>query len=231
MLFLLNCFLDNVRPSLTNPMRRVMAASPLLTCTDVRNMSAATKEIMTNHEVLEVHKDPLARMAVRVDVGGGGTYQAYQIQELRSANLCSAEWKGGSCQEGPGDPGYPGKPCAVCRSNWSVFEKPLHDNSSAVMVLNRGELPLSVVVDLSDLADSTHSVWEARDLWNHTNLGIFSETMALMVPGHGVRLLRMRPTVLPPPPPPNYTCPTGSKPHAPGLVRARPGRLSALSFP
>ena len=29
----------------------VMAASPLLTCNDVRNMSAATKEILTNVEV------------------------------------------------------------------------------------------------------------------------------------------------------------------------------------
>jgi hypothetical protein len=40
----------------------VMAASPLLTCTDVRNMSAETKAIMTNPEVLDVHKDPLAKM-------------------------------------------------------------------------------------------------------------------------------------------------------------------------
>ena len=49
----------------------VMAASPLLTCNDVRNMSADIKEILTNPEVLAVHKDPLAKMAVRIDVGGG----------------------------------------------------------------------------------------------------------------------------------------------------------------
>jgi hypothetical protein len=47
----------------------VMAASPLLTCNDVRNMSAEIKEILTNPEVLAVHKDPLAQMAVRIDVG------------------------------------------------------------------------------------------------------------------------------------------------------------------
>ena len=49
----------------------VMAASPLLTCNDVRNMSTSIQEILTNPEVLDVHKDPLATMAVRIDVGGG----------------------------------------------------------------------------------------------------------------------------------------------------------------
>ena len=40
----------------------VMAASPLLSCTDVRNMSASVKAIWTNPEMLAVHKDPLAKM-------------------------------------------------------------------------------------------------------------------------------------------------------------------------
>ena len=48
----------------------VMAASPLLTCNDVRNMTDAIKETLTNPEVLAVHKDPLAKMAARIDVGG-----------------------------------------------------------------------------------------------------------------------------------------------------------------
>jgi hypothetical protein len=193
----------------------VMAASPLLTCTDVRNMSAATKEILTNPEVLAVHKDRLARMAVRVDVGGGGG-----LQELRSANLCAASWRGGACQEGPGDPGY-GEPCATCRSNWSVFEKPLHDNSSAVMVLNRGEQPVEITVDLSDLADSRQATWAVRDLWSKTDLGVCAELMPLTVPGHGVRLLRMRPHAPAPTvpcrtsPAPNFTCPSGFAHHEP----------------
>ena len=40
----------------------VMAASPLLTCVDPRTMSAEIKAILTNPEVLAIHKDPLARM-------------------------------------------------------------------------------------------------------------------------------------------------------------------------
>eukprot|EP01052_Picozoa_sp_SAG31_P033470 SAG31_NODE_3788_length_3881_cov_1.735590_3_plen_240_part_00 len=49
----------------------VMAASPLLTCNDVRSMPEDIKGILTNPEVLAVHKDPLSRMATRIDVGGG----------------------------------------------------------------------------------------------------------------------------------------------------------------
>ena len=164
----------------------VMAAAPLLTCTDVRNMTPAVKEILTNAEVLEVHKDPLAKMATRVDVGVG----EYGELELPSANLCSVDYP--ACQEGPDDPGYPGHPCTVCHANWSVYEKPLHDNSSAVMVLNRGSVALNVSIKLSDLADSTQSTWAARDLWSKRDLGVFTDAVTVAVPGHGVRLLRMR---------------------------------------
>jgi hypothetical protein len=40
-----------------------------------------------------------------------------------------------------------------------VYEKPLQDNCSAVMVLNRGETPLVVEIQLEDLADSTQAVY------------------------------------------------------------------------
>jgi hypothetical protein len=39
--------------------------------------------------VLEVHKDPLARMATRIDVGGGPN-------ELHAANVCAAGYP--ACQ-------------------------------------------------------------------------------------------------------------------------------------
>ena len=185
----------------------VMAASPLVTCTDVRNMTTDIKSILTNPEVLAVHKDTLARMATRVDVGGGD-------HELHSADICAASFP--ACQEHPGDRGYPGHPCTTCRYNDSVWEKPLSDGSSAVMVLNRGETPLTVIVDLYDLGDSTESTWAARDLWDHTDLRVFSRSMAVSVPAHGVRLLRMRPQV-PSPPTPPQACPAGFSTHAPGL--------------
>ena len=43
----------------------------MLTCNDVRNMSDDIKQLLTNEEVLAVHKDALVKMAVRIDVGGG----------------------------------------------------------------------------------------------------------------------------------------------------------------
>lgn len=194
----------------------VMAASPLLTCTDVRNMTTEVKEILTNSEVLEVHKDSLAKMASRVDVGyGSGTDDD---QEIHSANICRKGFP--TCEEGPGDPNYPGQPCQVCHSNWSVFEKPLHDNSSAVMVLNRGDGPVNVTVDMMDLGltlgDWPHETWSARDLWSKSDLGVFSGSLTVAVPAHGVRLLRMHTHAKPPPSSP-LSCPAGWLPHAPGL--------------
>ena len=186
----------------------VMAASPLLACTDVRNMSASVKAIWTNPELLAVHKDPLAKMALRVDVGG--------YHEPENAALCQADYP--TCQRlGPSDPGYRG-PCAVCRYNSSVWEKPLADNSSAVMVLNRGDAPLSVVVLLYDLADNTHNSWEVRDVWAQADLGVAVTSLTVVVPPHGVRLLRMRPQV-PPPPPPHPPCPADFAAHAAGYWR------------
>ena len=184
----------------------VMAASPLLTCTDVRNMTAEVKTILTNPEVLAVHKDSLSKMAVRVDIGGG-------LNELRSSNICSAGYP--ACQEAPGQPGYL-HPCNTCRSNYSVYEKPLSDNSSAVMVLNRGETPLVVPIQFDDLGDSMQAVFKARDLWSHTDLGVFSNALSVVVPAHGVRLLKMQPPS-PAPPPSPQVCPSGWVAHQAGL--------------
>jgi len=190
----------------------VMAASPLLTCTDVRNMSTEIKAILTNTEVLAVHKDPLARMAMRVDVGGGK-------HELHSANLCANGFP--QCQQGPGDPGYLGRTCQECRSNWSVWEKPLHDHSSAVMVFNRDNVPQTVTVNLEDIGDALTESWSGRDLWAHKDLGVVTTSFQTIVPAHGVKLYRMKPHTPTPPSPaaptPAPICPTGFTTHVRGL--------------
>lgn len=100
-----------------------------------------------------------------------------------------------------------------------MWEKPLSDNSSAVMVLNRGDAPASVTVTLYDLSDNTHDTWDVRDIWAHADLGVSTTSLVVQVPGHGVRLLRMRPhTAEPPPPPaPPLACPSGYQPHVGGF--------------
>jgi hypothetical protein len=181
----------------------VMAASPLLTCNDVRNMSADIKEILTNPEVLAVHKDPLARMAVRIDVGGG-------VEEAHASIQCASEY--------------------------SVYGRVLHDGSSAVMILNRGESNVSVTLHAEDIGDSMHTTYGARDLWAQANLSgaPVVDVVTLTVPVHGVRLLRLwpmppapprpppppgpqPPPPPPPPPPPGPPCPADFVTHAPGF--------------
>ena len=94
----------------------------------------------------------------------------------------------------------------MCYDSWSVFEKPLHDNSSAVMALNRGDVAINVTITLMDLGlaldDWPRHSWSARDVWAKTDLGVFSDPMThrgevqgmtVAVPAHGVRLLRMVP--------------------------------------
>jgi hypothetical protein len=159
----------------------VMAASPLLTCNDVRNMSADIKEILTNPEVLAVHKDPLARMAVRIDVGGG-------VEEAHASIQCASEY--------------------------SVYGRVLHDGSSAVMILNRGESNVSVTLHAEDIGDSMHTTYGARDLWAQANLSgaPVVDVVTLTVPVHGVRLLRLWPM---PPAPPRPPPPPGPQPPPP----------------
>ena len=175
----------------------VMAASPLLTCNDVRNMSKDVLETLTNPEVLAVHKDPLAQMAVRIDVGGG-------LEESHANDLCASEY--------------------------SVYGRQLADGSSAVMVLNRGESNTSVTLLMEDVGDSMHTTYGVRDLWAKVNLSNTSvvDRVALTVPSHGVRMLRLWPMAPappppspPPPPPPPPTpaekCPADFTAHAPGF--------------
>jgi hypothetical protein len=50
---------------------RVMACSPLFIGVDVRTISQDIIKIIANRDVLAVHKDPLVKMARRIDVGGG----------------------------------------------------------------------------------------------------------------------------------------------------------------
>ena len=64
---------------------------------------------------------------------------------------------------------------------------------------------------------------------------ISTNELTVLVPAHGVRLLRMRPHTTeptpPPPPPPVLSCPAGYQPHVPGGFWARVLFSSFASFP
>jgi hypothetical protein len=177
----------------------VMAASPLLTCTDVRKMSPFLKEILMNEDVLAVHKDPLARMATRIDVGGG-------LHELTSSGLCRNDFP--VCQE------YDS--CTHCTNNVSVWAKPLASGETAVMIMNRDNHSIaSAAVLLPDIGDGMLATFSARDLWAQQDLGVHSNAISLAVPAHGIRLLKLTPP-RPPAPTPPRVCPPGFTNHAAG---------------
>ena len=81
----------------------------------------------------------------------------------------------------------------VCYYNATIWEKPLSDGSSAVMVLNRGDAEGRFAVDLFDLSDNTHNTWSVRDVWAMADLPVATAQLVLTVPAHGARLMRMKP--------------------------------------
>jgi hypothetical protein len=177
----------------------VMAASPLLTCNDVRNMTAEIKEILTNPEVLAVHKDPAARMATRIDVGGG-------LEEAHSSNPCASNWS------------IYGKVLSDGSSAVMVLNR---GTTNATV-----NLAWEDVGDSMATAYAVRDLWQHVNLTvpvapQRTGRAVgraagrapaLARGIELNVPPHGVRMLRLWPEAPPPPP----TCPTGFTPHPAG---------------
>ena len=220
----------------------VMAASPLLTCNDVRNMSASIKEILTNPEVLAVHKDPLAKMGVRIDVGGG-------IDEDHATHPCASEYSVYGKELSDGSSAV----MVLNRGDANLYSRLGLDffcfgfltcslscpylSPADVCLSNPTQLPFhrfrSVALPMEDVGDSMHDCYAIRDLWQHRNLTLgrvlrpagqyaaapsMSAGLTLVVPRHGVRMLRLWPIAPPPPPPPTPPpkCPAGFTAHAGG---------------
>ena len=154
-----------------------MATSPIMTCTDIRNMSATNKAILTNPEVLAIHKDSLSAMAKRIDVGGGS-------HMLQSSSICASTYP--QCQLGPLDPGYIG-PCSTCNYNISIYAKTLSDGNYAVMALNRAETPTQATIVCNDVGSGYFNSWFFRDLWKQSDVGVIQDALQVSVPAHGVR--------------------------------------------
>eukprot|EP00040_Diaphanoeca_grandis_P033700 m.206833 g.206833 ORF g.206833 m.206833 type:complete len:581 (+) comp32971_c0_seq1:135-1877(+) len=178
----------------------VMAASPLLTCNDVRNMTADILEILTNPEVLAVHKDPLAKMAIRVDVGGG-------VEEARSGAPCSSMWS--VYQKDLNDGSF-----AVMVLNRDV------KNISVDLLIE----------DVGDSLHTNYAIrdlWRHQNLTmassRRTRIEPYNEdevtgalsayAVNLEVASHGVRMLRLWPLE----PTPKASCPMGYANHTPGF--------------
>ena len=124
----------------------VAMASPLMLSLDLRTITPEVKEILTNEEILAVHKDSLAKMASRVDTSWFSGDHA-QIE---------AATTGGADVE--------------------LLERPLANGDTALLLLNRDEMksgkprgPRNISLYFSDLGDG-QTARARRGGWRSQNL-------------------------------------------------------------
>ena len=118
-------------------------AAPLLAGNDLSKMSATTKSILMNREVIAVDQDRLGIEGNRVKATGP----------------------------------------------FEIWMKPLEGGAKAVALFNRGEAPYPMTLHLSDVGFS--GPVQARNLWSHRNIGPLQDSYTVVVPKHGVVMLRL----------------------------------------
>jgi alpha-galactosidase len=141
-----------------------MLAAPLLAGNDLRVMTPAVKEILTNREVIAVDQDKLGRQGVRV------------AQEGEPVNL-SGNFPGGG-QVNSGD----------IRA-LQVWARPLADGGHAVGLFNLGANTAKITAKWSDIGIKGSR--KVRDLWKHEDLGKFTDEFSAEVPSHGVVMIKI----------------------------------------
>ena len=72
-----------------------------------------------------------------------------------------------------------------------VWAKPLSGGEVAVGLVNQLTSPTHVTVKLADVGINGEA--QARDLWEHRDLGVVKGSYTAVVPGHGVVMLRLQP--------------------------------------
>lgn len=122
-----------------------LLAAPLLAGNDLRTMSGATKETLTNREVIAVDQDALGIQGRKVRDDG-------------------AE---------------------------EVWAKPLSGGAIAVVLLNRGDAPVRIRFEWTELGWPARSV-AVRDLWLKREMGSFRDGYSAEVAPHGAVMLRLR---------------------------------------
>ena len=74
-----------------------------------------------------------------------------------------------------------------------VWSKQLQDGGRAVILLNRGSGEHEITARWEDLGYPGHISASVRDLWQHKNLGKFTEKFFASVPSHAVVMVTIRP--------------------------------------
>ena len=170
-------------------------------------MSAEIKEILTNPEVLSVHKDPLAKMAVRIDVGGG-------VEEAHASRPCASNFSVYGKDLSDGSSAVMVLNRGAANATYSLYFEDIGDSlhsAYATRDLWRHANLTASRLALPALAHGGRAAYTAGE--GGAGLGSTAAGLELDVPAHGVRVLRMWPLAPAPPSP----CPVGYAPHPPGL--------------
>ena len=77
----------------------------------------------------------------------------------------------------------------ACEGPLEVWIKPLADGSKAVGLFNRGRSLMKMTVRFADVG--LRGRVQVRDLWEHADRGVFTESYSAMVPKHGAVLIRL----------------------------------------
>jgi len=77
--------------------------------------------------------------------------------------------------------------------DWEVWAKQMKDGSRAVILLNRGSSEQEIRVNWEDLGYPSHFNASVRDLWQHKDLGKFTDKFSAPVVSHGVVMVTVRP--------------------------------------
>ena len=119
-------------------------AAPLLAGNDLRNMTPAILEILTNREVIAINQDKDGKQGRRITKSG----------------------------------------------DQEVWARPLSGGAQAIGLFNRGGSPAKITVNWPDLGLNSAPT-HVRDLWAHGDLKLDGAEYSVMVPPHGVVLLRV----------------------------------------
>ncbi len=108
-------------------------AAPLISGNDVRSMSAATHEILTNKEVIAIDQDPLGRAGRRVHVDGTSEVWSRELADGgRAVALLNRGPAAATISAAWTDIGYPAQLPAAVRDLWAHQDRgPAHGSFSA----------------------------------------------------------------------------------------------------
>eukprot|EP00038_Savillea_parva_P011759 m.199898 g.199898 ORF g.199898 m.199898 type:complete len:546 (-) comp20901_c0_seq1:247-1884(-) len=153
-----------------------------------------TKLIM-NKDAIGINQDPLGKSAVRID--GARTWTS--VMHRLPLNNPETMWRNGE-----------------------QLAKPLANGDVAVLLFNRLNDTMDLVLNFEDVGNTSLRCWDVYDIWTGQDLGRYNMTFnATAVASHASRFLRLSNGAIcqappPPPPAPQPPCPAGYETHAGG---------------